>query len=63
VEGGRRTPAGPAVNGDVVATPGKARPYAVIVRRRRIVVRQEPVESLAEGRRLLVRLLADAAIE
>ena len=63
MEGARRTPAGPAVNGDVVATPGKARPYAVIVRRRRVVVRQEPVESLAEGRRLLARLLADAAME
>jgi len=51
------------VNGDVVATPGMARPYAVVVRRRHVVVRQEPVETLAEGRRLLVRLLADAAID
>lgn len=47
------------VTGAVVATPGKARPYAVVLRDRRIVLRSEPVGSLAEGDRLLAHLLEE----
>jgi hypothetical protein len=53
----------PAWRGVVVSTPGKARPYAVVLQRSSVVVRSEPVDSLAEGRRVLKRLLADAALE
>lgn len=53
----------PALRGVVVSTPGKARPYAVVLQRSCVVVRSEPVDTLAEGRRVLARLLADAAME
>lgn len=51
---------GEDVQGAVIATPDQPRPYAVVVRRRRVILRSEPVESLAEGGRLLARLLAEA---
>ena len=53
----------PALSGAVVATPGKARPYAVVVSRRRVILRSEPVESVDQGNRLLLRLLTEAAWE
>jgi hypothetical protein len=51
------------VRGAIIATPGKARPYAVVLRRRGAILRSEPVGSLDEGDRLLLRLLAEAAAE
>lgn len=52
-----------ALRGAVVATPGKARPYAVVVSRQRVILRSEPVETIDRGNRLLLRLLTEAAWE
>ncbi|WP_436048130.1 hypothetical protein [Phenylobacterium sp. LjRoot225] len=52
-----------APSGAVVATPGKARPYAVVVCLKRVILRSEPVESIDQGNRLLLRLLTEAAGE
>lgn len=49
-----------AVKGLICATPGSARPYAVVLRRGGVVLRSEPVESLREAQRVLSRLLAEA---
>jgi hypothetical protein len=49
--------------GAVVATPGKVRPYAVVVSLKRVILRSEPVESIDQGNRLLLRLLTEAAGE
>lgn len=54
---------GASVQGAIIATPGKARPYAVVLRRRRVILRSEPVGSVDEGARMLLRLLAEAALE
>jgi hypothetical protein len=63
VDGHRDLESEAALSGAVVATPGKARPYAVVVSRRRVILRSEPVESIDQGNRLLLRLLTEAAWE
>lgn len=62
--GGRRGAGGrAAVQGAIVATPGKARPYAVVLRFRSVILRSEPVQSVDEGARVLVRLLAETFLD
>ncbi len=48
------------VKGVVIATPGSALPYAVVIRAHRAILRREPASTMDEADRLLERLLADA---
>lgn len=50
------------VQGAIVPTPGKALAYAVVVRRRQVILRSEPVESVEAAQRMLRRLLAEAVL-
>lgn len=51
------------IQGGICATPGCARPYAVVLRREQVIVRSEPVETLEEAERVLRRLWNEAALE
>jgi hypothetical protein len=48
------------INGSVIANPGGALPFTVIVRSQRAVIRQEPANTVAEAGHLLERLIGDA---